>query len=416
MLSEGAVMKKVLMIAYHFPPMVSVGVLRTLKFAKYLPRFEWKPAILTVRNPDPLAYKLDPQHMKEKLKDVKVYKSWDFPLSWAVKGLRLLGINGKWFFVPDSLYAWFFTSIFVGKKIIEKEKIDAIYATGPPQTAFLVGAFLKRICNRPLVIDFRDLWINNPFVSYPSKIHYRLERRMEEWVLEQADVVAVVCQSLKSELVQSFPFLNESKIYVISNGFDPDDFDEVTPRSFGKFTILHAGSIYGPRVREFKLLLEAVDHLIHSRSVLAEDFQLIFVGYLARAARKIMGDLNLPNVHYVGVKHHHEIIELMLGSDVLLLIPGASENITAKIFEYLAAGKFILNLSDWDGEASELINEMQVGKTVKTNPIALRDALYEILTLQRVKVKVDSKKLNRFSRFNLTKMLASRLNSVVLKR
>jgi len=43
-------MKKVLMIAYHYPPPGS-GVFRTLKFTKYLLQFDFKPYVLTVKNP-----------------------------------------------------------------------------------------------------------------------------------------------------------------------------------------------------------------------------------------------------------------------------------------------------------------------------------------------------------------------------
>ena len=42
------VVKRVLMVAYHFPPMnVSSGVQRTLRFAQYLPEFGWEPTVLS---------------------------------------------------------------------------------------------------------------------------------------------------------------------------------------------------------------------------------------------------------------------------------------------------------------------------------------------------------------------------------
>ena len=46
--------KRVLMVAYHFPPMRgSSGIQRTLKFAQYLPKFGWEPTVLTAH---PRAY------------------------------------------------------------------------------------------------------------------------------------------------------------------------------------------------------------------------------------------------------------------------------------------------------------------------------------------------------------------------
>src|SRR5512132_2126966 len=42
--------RKLLVIAYFFPPAGVVGVYRTLKFVKYLPEFGWEPVVLTVSN------------------------------------------------------------------------------------------------------------------------------------------------------------------------------------------------------------------------------------------------------------------------------------------------------------------------------------------------------------------------------
>ena len=41
-------MKRVLMVAYHFPPLAgSSGIQRTLRFVQQLPSFGWQPLVLT---------------------------------------------------------------------------------------------------------------------------------------------------------------------------------------------------------------------------------------------------------------------------------------------------------------------------------------------------------------------------------
>jgi spore coat polysaccharide biosynthesis predicted glycosyltransferase SpsG len=40
-------MFKVLIIAYYFPPLGLSGVQRTLKFAKYLSKYNWEPTVIT---------------------------------------------------------------------------------------------------------------------------------------------------------------------------------------------------------------------------------------------------------------------------------------------------------------------------------------------------------------------------------
>ena len=42
-------MKRVLLITYDFPPAGGSGVQRATKFAKFLPRYGWKPVVLTTR-------------------------------------------------------------------------------------------------------------------------------------------------------------------------------------------------------------------------------------------------------------------------------------------------------------------------------------------------------------------------------
>jgi len=43
-------MKKVLMVCYYFPPIVTSGVTRSFEFAKLLPHFGWEPLVLTVKH------------------------------------------------------------------------------------------------------------------------------------------------------------------------------------------------------------------------------------------------------------------------------------------------------------------------------------------------------------------------------
>ena len=41
--------KKALIVSYVYPPMAAVGGQRVISFCKYLPRYGWKPVVLTVK-------------------------------------------------------------------------------------------------------------------------------------------------------------------------------------------------------------------------------------------------------------------------------------------------------------------------------------------------------------------------------
>jgi spore coat polysaccharide biosynthesis predicted glycosyltransferase SpsG len=65
--------KKVLIIAYYFPPMGMGGVQRVAKFVKYLPRFGWLPVVLTVKDVEYLSH--DSSLMEDIPKEVQVNRS-----------------------------------------------------------------------------------------------------------------------------------------------------------------------------------------------------------------------------------------------------------------------------------------------------------------------------------------------------
>ena len=44
-------MKKLLFIAYHFPPSLAIGAQRPYRLGKYFPKYGWEPIILTARLP-----------------------------------------------------------------------------------------------------------------------------------------------------------------------------------------------------------------------------------------------------------------------------------------------------------------------------------------------------------------------------
>ena len=47
--SGSSLLRTVLLVAYHFPPIQgSSGVQRTLRFAQHLPKFGWRPIVLTI--------------------------------------------------------------------------------------------------------------------------------------------------------------------------------------------------------------------------------------------------------------------------------------------------------------------------------------------------------------------------------
>jgi hypothetical protein len=83
--------KKVLIIAYNYPPIGGVGIIRTLKFSKYLSKYGWIPQILTVKNRDRFYTSAGNDELPEgvhvhRSKNITNNRNYSAMSSWTVNG------------------------------------------------------------------------------------------------------------------------------------------------------------------------------------------------------------------------------------------------------------------------------------------------------------------------------------------
>ena len=165
-------MKKVLFLAYLFPPIANSGTQRPLKFAKYLAEYGWEPTVITAVaastgiRPTRAWSRICPANVRvvrvpmlnEEIGNTLALARRRRPLRAA-----RLGDAVRWRMQhrrrsPD-LYAWWKpTVIREVTKLLATTRFDAIYATGFPWTSLLIGGELSKATGIPLVADFRDLW------------------------------------------------------------------------------------------------------------------------------------------------------------------------------------------------------------------------------------------------------------------
>jgi glycosyltransferase involved in cell wall biosynthesis len=413
-------MKKVLVVAYHYPPVGGSGVFRTLKFTKYLPQFGFRPYVLTVKNS--MYTPKDPTLVKEIPPEAKVTATFSFEHR-ILRASRLLNIDPEWFFIPDVNVGWLPFAVRAGTKIITQENIDVIYVTAPIWTSLLVGYLLKKKTRKPLVVDFRDPWTINAYKKTITKVHSRIENYLERKVLTTSDYVIIVSQPYKLKLIEKYPFL-EKNIEVIMNGFDPDDFKNLKRKPLPeKFTILYTGSLYG--LRTAKHFLFALHKLVQEKPRLKEKIEVKFVGYYGKEAPAIVDKLELNSiVQFFRYMPHEKCLELMVNSHVLLLIVASEKNktagiVTAKLFEYLASGRPILALAAKEGIVANIIQSANAGLVVSSNTEEIKDAILEFYQ-QWVKRKLtsttDMSSIERYNRKVQTSKVAQIFEKVIQQK
>ena len=401
-------MKRLLMVAYFFPPVGgigSAGAQRVLKFAKYLKHSQWEPVIVTVKESSYEPFLTMDSSLLDKIPAgttivrTGVFRGLTLLLRMKNRVLRIIGARGQdvsfcqhvgqplrestlakkssyqrmkdaitdLLEIPDEEMGWFFPGVLAGLGSFSRYRFDAIYSTGRPWTAHLIGLSLKLLTGRPLIVDFRDPWMTNPFRPEYSSLRDRLETTLERVTIEKADVVISNTAELQEEFVKRFPAQSPSKFHTLLNGFDVDDFEQRDNingiHSGSHLTITHAGFLYGKR--DPKTFLEALRRVIDTGQVNPDRLRVWFVGSI-ELSYDVSEYLSVWGLNKVVFLRPHvpyrDSLEFLRQSDVLLLLqPGTKTQIPSKLFEYIGGRKPILGISPLDGATARLMQREGLG-------------------------------------------------------
>lgn len=379
--------KKVLVISYGFPPAGGGGVLRTLKFVKYLPSFGWSPVVLTVQ--DPLWVMHDETLLSEVPENVRIvrafsleadrypYVKWLSPFSASRFWKRFVRFWIDVFTfaaVPDQRVGWIPFAFLQALRAIEEEKINILYATGDPFSAHILGSLLKLYTGLPLVLDFRDEWIEYRAYAHPDRAPWKLslERFQESKAVALADRVVAVSEGILNNFRRRYPGL-EDKLVFIPNGYDDADFREAHPARNHSFTITHTGGLY--RDRTPLAILTALRQLFSEEPALRKEIRLVQRGLLFEDFRKEIARWDPDGILEIHPPvSHEESISAMMASDLLLLIiddvPISPRIYTGKVFEYLGSGKPILATAHPHIPVADLIRRAGTGVVYDHRDIA----------------------------------------------
>ncbi|MGB9642954.1 MAG: glycosyltransferase [Candidatus Ratteibacteria bacterium] len=404
--------KKVLYITYHFPPSKKVGAIRARGFAKYLPEFGWHVIVLTTILPD------EPEHYFNVVQTHPPYQKLlpyltNPELRRRLKSIAgpLPGFNGRIysFFrgmidIPDSRIGWLPFAVSAGKEIIKKEKPQAIVSNFGPATCHIVASYLKKIYPEIFwLADFRDPWTQ----FRRNSLRTRFEKSLEKKVLERADALSIVSEYMADRLKKDHP---DKRVFVIPNGFDPEEISTETSMITDSFTITYTGSMH-PLSKNPSMLFEAINNLVKKNALDKKDIKINFYGpdlywVLNLASRYSLRDI----VQYHGTQPRHMIISIQRKSQILLILTaslqGEEGTLTAKIFEYLAARRPIISIGEKGGEIEKLLIKTQAGnhcQTLQEIEIYLVNAYKQWKQRGQVTYMGIKEELMRFSHIEMAK-------------
>lgn len=347
-------MKRVLMVAYHFPPFAgSSGVQRTLRFVQHLPAFGWEPIVLTVR---PQAYEQTSSDLNADVPPgIRVERAF------AVDSARDLSIGGRYpaFLArPDRWISWRFAAVAAGRRLIRDCNPQAVWSTFPIATAHVIGCALQERSGLPWIADFRDPMAQDGYPSDPAL--WRSFSKIEKRTIARARVSIFTTPGAARMYRERYPEA-AARIGVVENGYDEESFAGLKreacaePLNPGALTLLHSGMVY-PIERDPTMLFAALRRLADEGRLRRGAFKLRFRaagqdGLLARLTKEQgLGDF----VEVMPAIAYRPALEEMARADALLLLQAANcnEQIPAKLYEYLRAGRPVLALTDPRGDTA----------------------------------------------------------------
>lgn len=400
-------MKKVIIPVTYFPPAGGISTFRITKFIKYLPDFDWKPVVLTVREE---CYKecnflIDNSLLKDVSKELTIYKTGLGRNPFILKNL-FKGLSTRWLRPLFSIIG----------SIIKKEKPALLYASGDPFFPLLVAPFARFFYDINYVIDLRDPWklavTDNPRKGFKGIIFQPVNNFLEPIVLKNAAKIIVVSEKMGQQYREAYPNRPPEDFIVIPNGFDPDDYDTVPPVTFPDFTIVYAGKfLSGKSFRNPTYFLQALK-ILQNRNI---RISFKYIGEVNDEITSLVEDIGLSNQFVsVGYLPYYETISYMKGSNLLLLIGSGHETEqTGKIFDYLGCNRPILALSSKKGGIADVVENIdQVTLIENEDPDKIAEAIMEVY-VNRSNIPVHRTNISKYLRKNLTLELSKVFNGVI---
>ena len=404
------------------------GVQRTLKFAKYLKEYGWDPVVLT---DSPKKYfAVDESMLNEAIESgIKIERTGEeitdvskIIIKTPNEKLRKLRSRaGQFLLIPDNKKFWLKPAL---KKVDEIWKkyngFNVIFATAPPYTDFLVGQEVKKKYKVPLVIDYRDAWVDSPVLNfYPTPFHKMSNMRLEKGVLKDANKIITTNRRVKELIISRYGNIEYNDVKIIPHGYDEEDFEKAKTMELpltNKMRITYSGSFY---TRNPKFYLEAIYKFFVKYPELKKEVEFCFIGIISKDNLALIKSYGIEDsLNILGYINHIECIKYLLASDVLFFMISRGENDDAampgKVGEYIGSRKNIIACVP-EGVTKKMLEKYDAVTFTEEDPVELMDTFYKYYQLYksgRLPI-ANEEMIQQFDRKELTYDLAKELNLLV---
>ncbi len=404
---------KILIISYFFPPSSSVGGLRAYSLSKYLPEENIETVILTSGTKNQVKQNfqknIDVDHIyygKESKLRFWGYKTKILPI------LELLKLDNLLFF-PDIYFGWIRSAVKEGLRVIEKEKPDVIYVTGPPYSTFIVGYELSLKTKLPLALEYRDPWTGNPYVSYPIKFLSNRARKKEKKIVAHSSIKVTVGPDYAKVIANSLE-IKKGSFKIVHNGFFPEKLaQKKVKKNDSTFTISFFGNFYSLQKPIFNEVLEGVRLVAEKEGLNASQLRIQYAGGVSRSVLQRLVTKSdttrfFEDLGFLSSEVLNE--EIQKSNLVFLTVPNGTEYmLQTKIYDYFTGDSHILLVGEPGSMVGLCIEIEQKFTSIKSDRDAIAEnlsKLYKKWKKNKLEYGCNKNKLENYNRRNLAKKLA----------
>lgn len=351
-------MKKVLILAYDFPPYVSVGGLRPYNWYKHFHERGLYPIVFTRQWKNEHGSQIDYISKSESksiiIEETEFGTIFRTPFSPNLASQIMLQYGEKKFiFIRRfiTLFYEIFQFVFpIGSKAnlflhadiyLKKNSVDFILATGEPFVLFHYANKLSSKYHIPWGADYRDPWALNTleYIHPLVKLWYSFHERR---LIKKMNLILTVSEFMKKKIND----FNKSNIpiEIIANGFDSENISKIQniEQTNEILTFAYAGMIYPYHpYLEFLQTLEDYSKLNSTFRFELNMYGVNIENKLKEIIEKQFKNIK-SSIHFYPKLPNLELLKKLSKSNVLILFNEYSFMGT-KIYDYLGVDRYILH-------------------------------------------------------------------------
>ncbi|MGB0525674.1 MAG: glycosyltransferase [Flammeovirgaceae bacterium] len=426
-------MKRVLILAYDFPPYVSVGGLRPYAWYKYLHHYGIYPIVVTRQWENNYQNHLDyiaPSKSTENIVEESEYGTIirtpyqpnlanRIMLKYGTTKYQLIrkAISGfyefaQWMYAIGPKVQLYFAA----RDYLKSNQVDVIIATGDPFILFKYASKLSKQFQLPWYADYRDPWVQDKSRE-KNKLFQQWDSYWERKCLRHVKGIITVSSFVQKQIAS----LVKGKTYhIVPNGYDPENIDQVKHIQQNEtcMSIAFVGTVYDWHPLES--FLRVCNQLIQDKAI---ELRINFYGTSAELEIKKLIANQFPQLKaWVTIEKRMPNLQLLqkLAHNNLFLLFNDYSILGTKIFDYVALKRKVLLCYQEDEEAmqlkrqyflirefdsesqqlqADLLEETQGGYVVKnSNELAevLRDLYHEFKTTRNIHcASINTEKYSR---------------------